>query len=433
MKTYIFSLALIVLCVARLAVAQESYDYCIHDVNIIRPELSTPLIRHQDVFILKNRIAVVTVALATPPKNCLHLIDGTGKFLLPGLTDMHVHLPSEQIEKFMLMNLAAGVTTIRSMRGKPTHIELRRKLASGEMVGPDLYIATPYFPNKNITIDHLADSIKAFKAAGYDLIKVLAVPDSIYFETLMKAANEIGMPVAGHAVWQIPIDRLIESGYGCLEHLQDLDVAYDKDTSLLPPLIEKIKKHNMFNCPSIDFYNVYWDQVPLAELKQRAGVEYIDQKDIEDWTKEITDHKAKFYAGSGDSVTRKTEGRRTYIQSKLKIIKKLNDLGAKMIMSPASAYDAFCPPGFCVWEELKLFAKAGIANKDILKIATYNAADYFHETDTWGSIAPGQKANLLLLNKNPLESIENITSQEGIFLRGHYMTSKTIAQSISKK
>lgn len=431
MKKYIFSLAPLLSIVS--SVFAQPYDYCIYDVTIIRPELPIPLLRHQNVFIYRQNIVAIAPATTIPPTNCQHMIDGGGKFLMPGLTDMHVHLPSEGVEKFMLMNLLAGVTSIRSMRGKPSHIALKQDLASGKMIGPDLYIASPYFPNKNITIDHLSDSIKAYKEAGYDLIKVLAVPDSLYFETLMNVANEIKMPVAGHAVWQVPIDRLIESGYGCLEHIQDVEDAYVKDTNLMVPLVAKIKEHNMYNCPSVDFYNVYWDQVPLAELQKRPGMEYTDQKQVEEWTKSVNDREARYNAGRGDSVVQKAEKRRNFIQTKLKVIKKLNDLGAKMVMSPASANDDFCPPGFCVWQEMKLFAAAGISNRDILKISTYNAAEYYHELDKWGRVGEGQKANLLILNKNPLESIDNLQSLFAVFHAGQYYSKERLQALVKQK
>ncbi len=73
---------------------------------------------------------------------------------------------------------------------------------------------------------------------------------------------------------------------------------------------------------------------------------------------------------------------------------------------------------FILWEEMKLFSRAGISNKDILKISTYKAADYSHATDLWGSVAEGHKANLLLLDKNPLGSIDNIQAQKAVFIAG---------------
>ncbi|MDP4231168.1 MAG: amidohydrolase family protein [Bacteroidota bacterium] len=404
----------------------QQYDYCIHDVSVITAEKATPLHEHQDVFLRKDKIAKISASSGVTPKNCRTVIDGTGKFLMPGLTDMHVHLPSEHIEKFMLLNLAAGVTTIRSMRGKYSHIELKKNITSGKMLGPDLYIASTYFPNKNITIDRLADSIQGFKNAGFDFVKVLAVPDSLYFEALMKAAKKAGLPVVGHAPNHVSIERVIESDYACIEHLQGLDDAFITDSNTIPALVEKMKEHNTYNCPTLDYYNVFLLQVPVAELQKRPGLDFMDKQTVAGWTKDLTEDFAKFNQGSGDTLKRKQEKRQRNMEMRYRLIKQLNDLGAKMILSPAEANDPFGVPGFCVWEEMKLFSRAGISNKDILRIATYNAADFFHESDSWGSIAEGKKANLLLLDRNPLESIENIQSQRGVFLAGKYYEPKTL-------
>jgi imidazolonepropionase-like amidohydrolase len=114
------------------------------------------------------------------------------------------------------------------------------------------------------------------------------------------------------------------------------------------------------------------------------------------------------------------------MQSKFKLVKMLADLGAPMIMSGAQANDPFGVPGFCLWEEMKLFVRAGIPIKDVLKMATYNTAEFFHETDSCGCIEAGRKANLVLLDKNPLESLDNLASREAIFIHGKYFTPKDL-------
>jgi hypothetical protein len=345
---------------------------------------------------------------------------------MPGLADMHVHLPSENLNKFLLLNLDAGVTSIRSMRGKYSHISLKKKLASGELLGPDLYIASPYFPNKQVKVENLPDTIKAYKDAGFDCVKVLAVPDSAYYEALIKAANDLKMPVAGHWPWQVPIERVVESGYACIEHLQGLHETYQKDPSLIPPLVERMKKLHTYNCASLDYYDIYFSQVPLEKLQKRPGLSLMDTATISDWTKFIRDNYAKLNVGSGDSVVQKNKKARDYMQSKFKLVKMLADLGAPMIMSGAQANDPFGVPGFCLWEEMKLFVRAGIPIKDVLKMATYNTAEFFHETDSCGCIEAGRKANLVLLDKNPLESLDNLASREAIFIHGKYFTPKDL-------
>jgi hypothetical protein len=397
-------------------------DICIHGVSIISPQKDIPLEPNKDVFIQGEKIIRIADALPSVSKESKTVIDGAGKFLMPGLSDMHVHLPSENLNKFLLLNLDAGVTSIRSMRGKYSHVALKKELASGERLGPDLYIASPYFPNKQVKQENLPDTIKAYKVAGFDCVKVLAVPDSAYYEALIKAANEIKMPVAGHWPWQVPVGRVIESGYACIEHLQGLHDEYLKDPALIPPLVEKMKKLHTYNCASLDYYDIYYSQVPLEELQKRPGLSLIDTAIIGEWTKFVRDNFAKLHAGSGDSVIRKNQKARDYMQSKFKLVKMLADLGAPMIMSGAQANDPFGVPGFCLWEEMKLFVKAGIPIKDVLKMATFNTAEFFHETDSCGCIEAGRKANLVLLDKNPLESLDNLASREAIFIHGKYFT-----------
>jgi imidazolonepropionase-like amidohydrolase len=405
------------LCVSG-ALAQE-YDYCIHDAAIVAPQMDVPLVPHQDVFLKGEKIALIRNATTDVPKNCKHIINGSGKFLMPGLTDMHVHLPSDHIEKFLALNLAAGVTTIRSMRGKYSHIDLKKKIRTGAVIGPDLYIASPYFPNKSVSREHLPDTIRAYKAAGFDCVKVLDVPDSQYYEALMKAAKAENIPVVGHALFDsIPIERVIESDYACIEHLHGLYGAFVKDSNSLQALVRQMKEHRTYNCPTLDYYNVIFMQVPMEELLARAGLEYIDSATRNKWAAEMRDEFKKYNSGDKDSLAKKHEKNRLNIQNRLRLIKKLNDLGAPMIMSPAEANDDFGVPGFCVWEEMKLFSRAGISNKDILKISTSNAAEFFHEENDWGSIKAGCKANMILLSKNPLESIDNIQSEKIVFLNG---------------
>jgi hypothetical protein len=257
-------------------------DYYVHNVTIVAPEKAQPLIKNKDVFIRGDKIVRIAASKTAGKPQAATVIDGTGKFLMPGLADMHVHLPTENIQHFFDLNLLAGVTTVRSMRGKMSHLDLRRKVASGELRGPNLYLAAPYFPNKNITVEKLYDSLAEYKRAGFDLAKVLAVPDSAYYEALMIAAKKVGLPVAGHWPWQVPIARVIETDYACIEHLQGLFEAYRKDSNSIAGLIAKMKAHNIWNCPSLDFYNILYDQVPLTELQQREGLEFVDKKDLDD-------------------------------------------------------------------------------------------------------------------------------------------------------
>jgi imidazolonepropionase-like amidohydrolase len=405
-------------------------DYCVHNVTIVAPEQAQPLIKNKDVFIRGDKIVRIAASKSKPQAKTV--IEGTGKFLMPGLADMHVHLPAEHIEKFLDLNLLGGVTTIRSMRGKMPHIELKRRIASGELLGPDLYISTPYFPNKNIKIGQLRDSIKAYKDAGFDFVKVLAVPDSAYYEALMEAAKAADISVVGHWPWQVAIDRVVETDYRCIEHLQGVFEAYRNDPNSIEGLVAKMKAHNTWNCPSLDYYNIFFDQVPLDVLQRRAGLEFIDSGEMADWTTRVREGFRTLNAGPADSVLLKKEKSRKYMEDKFRLVKRLYDLGAPLLVSSANDNDPFGVPGFSMWEEMKLYAAAGIPNKDILKMASYNAAKFFQEEKKWGSVAEGKRANLVLLSKNPVESLSNLEAREGTFITGHYYSRAELERLVKR-
>ncbi|HYM21168.1 MAG TPA: amidohydrolase family protein [Candidatus Kapabacteria bacterium] len=419
---------LLLVCVLTSSAHAQPPTYCIRDVTVINPQNVTPAEPHKDVYLRGDEIIRIENTTKESAKLTRNVIDGHGKFLMAGLSDMHVHLPKDHLDQFFYLNLAAGVTTVRSMRGKPGHLDLRRKIVRGEMTGPDLILATPYFPNKNIKITDLKDSIKAYAKAGYDCIKVLAVPDSAYFEALMDAAQDAGLPVVGHWPRNVSIDRVIEDDYSCIEHLDGIYDAFIKDSNCIKKIAADLNQHHTWNCPTLDYYNVQWLQVPLDELHKRDGLDLLDHSVTERWDSTMKARFAALNAGSGDSVERKREKYRIYIQQKFRLLQMLDTLGPQFILSPAEANDEYGVPGFCVWEEMKLLAKCGISSQKILTMATYNAAMYMDQEDKWGSVAPLRRANLVLLDKNPLESIENIRSVEAVFLRGEYHTVNELRQ-----
>lgn len=404
----------------------QNHDYCLQNVSIIDVTGKGGLLTNMDVYIKNDRISKINKSGKKGAEQAGEIINGEGKFLMPGLADMHVHIPKENTERFLLFNLAAGVTAVRSMRGDTSHLLLKRKIENEEIPGPVLFLsAPPFHPKTNIKKEALSQTILEYKKEGFDLIKVLGIPDTAYFEALMQAANNAEILVAGHVPKQIPVERVIQSGYSCIEHLEGLIEIYQKDTAAITSILEKLKNKGVYNCPTLDWYNIGYMQLSLDELKKREGLEYVNEEQINKWIKRIEDYNAKQNLRDKDSVRAEQAQERKYIQDKLQLVKKLNDIGAFLLLSP-DATGAFGVPGFSMFEEMKLYSKAGIANKDILKIATYNPALYFGQADKWGSVNSGLKANLILLSENPLVSIENIQYQEAVFINGKYFKTEEL-------
>lgn len=307
------------------------------------------------------------------------------------------------------------------MRGDPSHIRLKRSIGQGDMLGPDLIISAPAMHAQTpVPADSLSALLAGYKQAGFDLIKVLSIPDSAYFDKLMSAAKAGNILVAGHSPGQISVNRVVQSGYSSIEHLQSLIKLYQKDSTALGPIISRIKAANTYNCPTLDWYAIAYMQYSLEELKARRGLAYVDRHQVNQWIKQIENDLSKQSRRDQDSVAQEQQRARTYIQHKLRLVKMLSDAGAPLLLSP-DATGAFGVPGFSMYEEMQLYSKAGINNRDILKAAVYNPAQYLQQQKEWGSIKPRMKANLILLAKDPLVSIENIQHVEAVMLHGNFL------------
>jgi hypothetical protein len=434
-RSLIFPLLLLLLLLAQgkcLAQHGIGNDYVIRKVNIISPEKKKPLLENRDVYIKDGRIVKIQKASKNLVGINKTIIDGMGKYLMAGLADMHAHIPADDQEKYLLMNLAAGVTTLRSMRGDTSHISLKREIAAGKQLGPDLILSAPAISARTSIQEHeLPRAVLAYKQMGFDLIKVLSVPDSSYFEKLMAAARTSNMPVAGHSPRQIHVKRVVENGYSSIEHLQGVIDVYQSDSLSLAPLITRLKINKVYNCPTLDWYYISYKQFSLDELTKRKGLEYVDVQLVRQWVAQAETNLLEQSKGNQDSLKQKLNQDRKDIQDKLRLVKKLNESDAPLLLSP-DASGAFAIPGFNVCEEMKLYSRAGISNQDILKIAVFNPAAYLGKQDDWGSIGVGKKANLIMLSENPLESIENIEHVEAVMSNGKYLEVADVISRLNK-
>jgi imidazolonepropionase-like amidohydrolase len=170
-------------------------------------------------------------------------IDGSGKFLMPGMTEMHGHIPPPEkdpqyLADTLFLFVARGVTTVRSMLGFPGHLELKKKIASGEVFGPSIYVASPGFSRATARSPEQAAALVAqFKADGWDLIKVFNSLPRDNFEAVMAQAKAFDIDVAGHVPYEVGIDRALASGMRTIEHLDGYMISLGGEGAILPDAI----------------------------------------------------------------------------------------------------------------------------------------------------------------------------------------------------
>lgn len=377
--------------------------------------------------LIQNGVVVKIAPVGTLEAEALVVIDGGGNYVMQGLADMHVHLPSEKIERqrFLIQHLLAGVTYVRSMRGEANHISLRQAIQKGKTIGPDLYLASqPIRKNLEMTIAEVDSLVSAFKTTGYDAIKILSLADSMTFEALVAASKKYDLPLCGHISSNIGLTKTLESEtYTSIEHLGGYFKLYAQGKEVLMSGISATSEAGVYNCATLDFYTA--STRTLAALEKQAGVHYATDKQKKAWKESFLERQ------QGKTAIEKEETLKqalSYKRIRLELIKSLYEVEVPLLLSP-DATGIFAVPGFSLLRELKLHEEAGIPYLEVLKMATQNAAKFVGET-TYGGIQVGQKANFIVLEKNPLSNLNHLAQVRAVYCNGQWHTKQQLEQQL---
>ena len=203
------------------------------NVNVI-PMTGDEVIAAQTVIVEGGVITMIgDVDTVSLPKGT-QVIDGTERYLLPGLAEMHAHVPgtdSEELDRVLTLFAANGVTTIRGMLGQPSHLALRQELLDGDRFGPRLITSGPSLNGNSVAGPADGErQVRAQHLAGYDFLKIHPGLTASEYRAIAATANELGMPFAGHVPVAVGLEKALESGIASIDHLDGYMAA------LLPPL-----------------------------------------------------------------------------------------------------------------------------------------------------------------------------------------------------
>lgn len=412
------------------------------NVNVI-PFDRERIFPEQTLIVRDGRIATIGPAGSVKVPDVALKIDGRGKYLMPGLADMHVHLSpgagrqddlaSQQLQLF----LANGVTTVRNMIGKPEHLALRDRVAKGELPGPTIYTAGP--PMLGNTVPTPEDAERAVteqKKAGYDFIKVHEGLSPETYAAIVATARRVGIPFAGHVTATVGLKRALEARQTSIEHLDGYLQAMVADDSpvkagpsqiVIGPVLEHIdetkipalaaatRKAGVWNDPTLTLFKLIVSDAKPEELSQWPELQYVPAGMREAFTKQKL---------STANIEAPLSERQRYIELRNKMFAALHAAGAKLLVGPDSP-QFFLVPGFATHREIQSFVDAGLTPYEALEAATRNPAEYFAEVmktpRDFGTVETGMRADLLLLDANPLESVANLSKRAGIMVRGRWL------------
>ena len=380
-------------------------------------------IKNQDVIVKAGKIISIANAQEQDYKNMV-VIEGSGKYMMPSLTDAHVHLPKNEsdLERFFILNLINGVTKVRSMRGDWKHLEWREKYNTETSVYPKLYLSAPAISRRD---DFSSEELQEFieNARDFDFVKILSIKNETLFKALDSLCEVNDIKIGGHFPSNLTDAQIFKSSYASFEHLGGLT----GQSELIENRLQEIKKKTIFICPTLSWYSVGSGRYSYEELRTQPGMQYVSKEVVNSWIEKTKQYRDKLGAKAYKEEVNIELGK---LDEKYHIIKKLNELGVKMLLSPDSS-SKYMVAGFGVVGEMELLKNAELSNFEILKMATVNFSDFFKED--YGTIEAGKEADFILLNDNPLENINTLKTIEGVFFNENYLSKdalKKLSESI---
>ena len=337
------------------------------------------------------------------------IINAENQFIMPGLTDMHVHLgDSSNIESQLKMNIAAGVTDIRVMNGGGLKPDFKSNLNLENTISPRIIFGYLGLRNTDLTAEEIDSLLPELKRQNYDFIKLFNLKDKETFDQLMTASKKLGIDVCGHYPSlrdgnKIGFEKLLTSGFKSIEHLGGYKTI--KDSLELEKLISLTKENKVYNCPTMDYYGIISYSDFPDNYSKRLSYEQVSKALLAKSEKNIKDRIEK--VGGLDSLLTIRRKRVAIYEAYQKVLKKLSDNNCLLLVGSDPGMN-FQANGLNMYDEMQRWSKAGVDHYTILKSATITPAQYFKEENKRGTIAEGKEAKLIILSQNPLENIDNI-------------------------
>ncbi|MGH9788644.1 MAG: amidohydrolase family protein [Candidatus Acidiferrales bacterium] len=462
-----FLVTLISACflVASPASAQNTKPIVITHVTVIDATGAPPR-RNMTVVITGNRITALGKTRETKIPEGAQVVEAKGKFLIPGLWDMHVHIFNQvsrrppNVWHFRLF-VANGVTSVREMWTKPDDMEQvrewRRLQSTGTLLAPRIAAVGTIVdgpagaegrnmallqlgPTVNFvsTPDEARRFVRELKAAGIDFVKTYS---NLPRETYLALADECkkqGIPFAGHVPTEVDAAEASSVGQRSMEHLlqilessssrsqelfqvpgRDWSSKYEEvmldtfDEERFEELGALLARNQTWQVPTLAISRVHIFQWNLRMIRNDDWLRYIPAAEVASW-------EAPLRGGlAGPTDAEKALGRRLW-KRRLEVVRRMDEAGVPL-MAGSDVGNLYIFPGFTLHDELALLVEAGLTPLKALQAATRNPAMFLGLSDSMGTVEEGKIADLVLLDANPLKDIRNTQKIRAVVVNGRYL------------
>ena len=414
----------------------------ISNVNLITMK-DERVIRGVDVLIEETKIKAIGPNLRLP-ENAL-VISGKGKYLIPGLAEMHAHIPidSNKIDRFIWLNIANGITTVRGMLGAPQHLKLRNDINQGLEIGPQIFTAGPSANGYTTpTVKAAQKLVQNQKEKGYDLIKIHPGIKPSVFRALAEKTKQENMELSGHIPEEVGLIETLNLGIKTIEHIDGFWAAASENTvahisggvfglnysksvnqQQYQSTIQALKSSGVWITPTYTLYHNILGGESVKEMSQRAELIYWDKQEVQKW-KADTRH----YRQSNPNTQTEADHQ---LRLQRQLILDLQHADVPLLLG-ADAPQLFAVPGFSTLQELEYMHQSGLTPFEALEAGTINPAKYLEREHEFGTLEIGRRADMILLAKNPLQSLDTLKTNLGVMLAGKWYSRETLDKKLNE-
>ena len=430
-----------------LLIAQPLFAETTAFVNVnVLPMSSESLLTAQTVIVEDGVIRTMGDVDTIPIPEDAEMIDGTDRYLMPGLAEMHAHVPdaeSAELDRYFSLFVGNGVTTVRGMLGRPSHLELRQRLLDGDVFGPRLITSGPSLNGRSVSgVPDARKQVREQAALGYDFIKIHPGLSGEEFAAIAETANELGIPFAGHVPLTAGVDEALQLGMATIDHLDgyfvallpadsyktggyggpfDVMLAAELEPDGIDAIAAATAAAGTWNVATqVLIENMVSDE-STDELVGRPEMRYMPESTVQRWA-ERKQAQLTERGFDPDIAALAIELRR-------QLILALHEAGAGLLLG-SDAPQLFNVPGFSLHRELETLVASGLTPFEALQTGTTAVANFLGTNS--GVIAVGRDADLLLLDANPLDDIANSQRIHGVMLRGLWLSETAIESRLER-
>jgi imidazolonepropionase-like amidohydrolase len=375
----------------------------------------------QTVVVSHGRITALGPSASTRIPGGARIVDARGRYLMPGLADMHVHLYTPQELTLYVVN---GVTTVFNLNGRPGHLAWRRRIADGELLGPTIYSAGPTFDRPRTAAEAVAE-VDRQAAAGYDAVKIYNQVSAAEYPALVAEAKKKNLVLVGHVAREPGFAATLAAGQS-IAHAEEYvytffnddpdpknEVVHPLDTMKIPKAVAMSREAGISVTPTlVAFHNIVRQATAVTAYLQDPHLTY-----------QAPSIRAALEPANNTYANRwpleRLPGLAVSYEFQRQLVKALHDGGVPILAGTDASWLGV--PGFTLIEEVENFQDLGFTPYAALRTATVDPAKMLGRENELGTIAVGRRADLILLRKNPLEGVRALQGITGVMAAGRWI------------